>query len=146
MPGAGYSEGAVTATSDPAISTDDPAPAAGPLAVDQCAVARCAELVCGKWTLLVVRDLATGPKSYSDLESSLVGISPRTLCLRLKQLATAGMATRTRIKGMPPRTVYELTEQGYALVPIVEAMREVGERLLVTPPVVTPDASDACCS
>lgn len=136
----------MTATSDQATSIDEPAPAAVPLAVDQCAVARCAELVCAKWTLLVVRDLATGPKSYSDLESSLVGISPRTLCLRLKQLTEAGMATRTRIKGMPPRTVYELTPEGYALVPIVEAMREVGEQLLTTPAVEASHDPGECCA
>lgn len=124
----------MTTTPDHAASLEDPAPPAASLALDQCAVARCAELVCGKWTLLVVRDLATGPKSYSELESSLAGISPRTLCDRLKQLTTAGMATRTRIKGLPPRTVYELTEQGHALVPIVDAMREVGTQLLAKPP------------
>lgn len=133
----------MTATTDHAAPIEEPVPTAGSLAIDQCAVARCAELVCGKWTLLVVRDLATGPKSYSDLESSLVGISPRTLCDRLKQLTTAGMATRTRIKGLPPRTVYELTEQGHALVPIVDAMRAVGEQLLTAPPV---GAAGECCS
>lgn len=120
------------------------------LAVDQCAVARCAELVCGKWTLLVVRDLTTGPKSYSELESSLTGISPRTLCDRLKQLAAAGMLTRTRIKGLPPRTLYELTEQGHSLQPIVEAMREVGVQLLRAEPnaaeAAAIDESDCCSS
>ncbi|MEO6867322.1 MAG: helix-turn-helix domain-containing protein, partial [Gaiellales bacterium] len=79
------------------------------LAPAQCAVARCADIVTGKWTLLVVRDLIGGPRSYSDLESSLAGISPRTLCARLKQLAGAGLMTRTRINGVPPRTMYELT-------------------------------------
>jgi DNA-binding HxlR family transcriptional regulator len=139
------------------ISTDQTAPldeADEPdseplLALEQCAVARCAELVCGKWTLLIVRDLATGPKSYSDLESSLAGISPGTLCDRLKQLAAAGMLTRTRIKGLPPRTLYELTEQGCSLQPIVEAMREVGEQLLrIEPDVAAADAIGAsdCCS
>ncbi len=110
----------------------------------QCAVARCAELVCGKWTLLVVRDLASGPKSYSELEASLAGISPRTLCQRLKQLAEAGMLTRTRITGLPPRTLYELTEAGFALVPIVEAMRTVGEHM-PTQPIPIDNAADDCC-
>ena len=115
------------------------------LGLEQCAVARCAELVCAKWTLLVVRDLATGPKSYSELEASLAGISPRTLCDRLKQLAAAGMLTRTRIKGLPPRTMYELTERGFGLQPIVEAMRVVGEELLASEPDVDAAAAiDPC--
>ena len=104
------------------------------LAPAQCAVAKCAEIVSAKWTLLVVRDLTQGPKSYSELESSLTGISPRTLCDRLKELATHGLVTRTRIKALPPRTMYELTERGHALVPIIETMRNVGEVLLATPP------------
>jgi DNA-binding HxlR family transcriptional regulator len=138
----------VATTPDHAASLDGAdAPAApGRLEPAQCAVARCADLVCGKWTLLVVRDLATGPKSYSELESSLAGISPRTLCQRLRQLAEAGMLTRTRITGLPPRTLYELTESGFGLVPIVEAMRTVGEQM-PTRQVPIDDASGAdCCS
>ncbi len=138
----GYSGIVVTTTPDQSVSLDETQ-----LELDQCAVARCAELVSGKWTLLVVRDLATGPKSYSELEASLAGISPRTLCDRLKQLAIAGMVSRTRIKALPPRTMYELTEHGKALSPIIEAMRDVGEQLLAMPPdTAAADAisADAC--
>ncbi|MCB0879974.1 MAG: helix-turn-helix transcriptional regulator [Thermoleophilia bacterium] len=142
----------MTTSPDQAASIDEAEPAAGNapahLRHDQCAVAVCAELVCAKWTLLVVRDLATGPRSYSELEASLAGISPRTLCDRLKQLAAAGMVTRTRIKGLPPRTMYELTENGRGLIPIVEAMRVVGEQLLVSPPdaaAAEQAVGDACC-
>ncbi|MCW2927733.1 MAG: transcriptional regulator [Thermoleophilia bacterium] len=130
----GYSEAIVPASSistEPASSAPDAQPELAPA---QCAVARCAELVCGKWTLLVVRDLACGPKSYSELEASLAGISPRTLCDRLKTLAEAGMVTRTRIKGLPPRTMYELTDRGLELTPIVETMRVVGESLMAFVP------------
>ena len=75
---------------------EQPSDTSAQLAPAQCAVEACAQLVSGKWTLLVVRDLADGPKSYSELESSLAGISPRTLCERLKQLAASGMVLRTR--------------------------------------------------
>lgn len=115
-------------------------PTAATLGPDQCAVARCAELISAKWTLLVVRDLATGPKSWSELEASLAGISPRTLCSRLEQLAAAGMVSRTRIKALPPRTTYELTEHGHELRPIIEAMRGVGERMLARGPIASPEA------
>jgi DNA-binding HxlR family transcriptional regulator len=109
------------------------AASAAALAPAQCAVAHCAEIVSGKWTLLVIRDLATGPKFFSDLERSLAGISPRTLCERLKLLAERGFVTRTRIKGVPPRSVYELTERGVELAPMIETMRRVGEVLLASP-------------
>jgi DNA-binding HxlR family transcriptional regulator len=146
----GYSGTVVTVTPDQTASIDGAGKPSRTerLGYEQCAVARCAELIGGKWMLLVVRDLATGPKSYSELESSLAGISPRTLCERLKELAAAGMVTRTRIKGLPPRTMYELTERGVALSPIIEAMRDVGDELLATPPdtaAADAIAADGCC-
>ena len=129
-------------TEQAAPLSDEDRPQHGPqLAPAQCAVAACAELVSGKWTLLVIRDLASGPKSYSELESSLAGISPRTLCERLKQLAASGMVSRTRIKGLPPRTMYELTERGFELAPIIETMRSVGEALMRSEP--DPAAAEA---
>lgn len=109
---------------------------------EQCAVARCAEIVCGKWTLLLVRDLADGPRSFSDLEASLRGISPRTLSDRLELLTRERMITRTRIKALPPRTIYELTELGCSLLPIVEAMRSVGEQLLDADPAAAASGDD----
>jgi DNA-binding HxlR family transcriptional regulator len=51
-----------------------------------CPVCRTAEIVCGKWTLLVIRDLADGRSRFCELERSLQGISPRTLSLRLRAL------------------------------------------------------------
>lgn len=126
----------MTTTTDHASSLDEegrPALSGDP-ARRGCPVARCAEVVSGKWTLLLVRDLLTGPRSFSELECSLTGCSPRTLCERLKLLTREGLLTRTRIKGLPPRTIYELTPAGYALAPIVEAMRAAGEQLLVAEP------------
>jgi DNA-binding HxlR family transcriptional regulator len=127
----------VATITDHSAPLDDDAIAAAAraaqLAPAQCAVAHCAEIVSGKWTLLVIRDLAGGPKFFSDLERSLAGISPRTLCERLKLLAERGFVTRTRIKGLPPRSMYELTERGFELAPMIETMRRVGEILLASP-------------
>lgn len=95
---------------------------------DVCPISRCAEIVSGKWTLLVIRDLSEGPKYFRDLENSLAGISPRTLCERLKFLAERGLVNRTYIKALPPRAEYELTERGMALIPILAAMREYGSQ------------------
>ena len=57
---------------------------------DSCPVCRTAEIVCGKWTLLVIRDLAEGRSRFCELERSLQGISPRTLSLRLRALEEEG--------------------------------------------------------
>lgn len=121
---------------------DEAARTASALPADACAVAHCASLVSGKWTLLIIRDLAEGPKYFNQLESSLAGISPRTLCDRLRFLDAHGLALRTRIKGLPPRSMYELTERGHALVPVIEAMRAAGEALVLSTPGLELTAAD----
>jgi DNA-binding HxlR family transcriptional regulator len=95
-----------------------------------CPVCRTAEIVCGKWTLLLVRDLAEGRSRFCELERSLVGISPRTLSLRLRALEDEGIVERHTFSEMPPRVEYALTEKGLALVPLIEDMRRYGERWL----------------
>ena len=91
-----------------------------------CPVCRTAEIVCGKWTLLIVRDLSEGRSRFCELERSLDGISPRTLSLRLRALEEEGVLERQTYPEVPPRVEYGLTDKGRALVPIVEAMREYG--------------------
>jgi DNA-binding HxlR family transcriptional regulator len=93
---------------------------------DACPVCRTAEVVCGKWTLLLVRDLAEGRSRFCELERSLAGISPRTLSLRLRALEEEGMVERQTYPEVPPRVEYALTEKGWALLPIVESMRAYG--------------------
>ena len=91
-----------------------------------CPVCRTADIVCGKWTLLVIRDLADGRSRFCELERSLRGISPRTLSLRLRALEEEGILARQTFPEVPPRVEYALTEKGRALVPIIESMREYG--------------------
>lgn len=95
-----------------------------------CPVCRTAEIVCAKWTLLVIRDLAEGRSRFCELERSLSGISPRTLSLRLRDLEQAGIVERQTFPEVPPRVEYALTEKGHALLPIVDDMREFGEQWL----------------
>jgi DNA-binding HxlR family transcriptional regulator len=92
-----------------------------------CPVCATAEIVCGKWTLLLVRDLSEGNSRFCELERSLAGISPRTLSLRLRALEEEGIVRRTTYAEVPPRVEYALTEKGEALLPIIESMREYGE-------------------
>ena len=101
-----------------------------------CPVCRTAEIVCSKWTMLVIRDLAEGRSRFCELERSLEGISPRTLSLRLRALEEEGIVERQTFPEVPPRVEYGLTEKGRALIPIVEAMRVYGDQWL--------DASGSC--
>jgi DNA-binding HxlR family transcriptional regulator len=96
----------------------------------RCPVCRTAEIVCGKWTLLIIRDLAEGSSRFCELERSLEGISPRTLSLRLRALEEEGVVERHTFPEVPPRVEYALTEKGEALVPLVEDMRRYGRRWL----------------
>jgi DNA-binding HxlR family transcriptional regulator len=96
----------------------------------RCPVCRTAEIISGKWTLLVIRDLADGSKRFCELERSLEGISPRTLSLRLRALEEEGIVVRQTYPEVPPRVEYGLTEKGRALVPLIEDMRSYGRRWL----------------
>jgi len=97
---------------------------------DTCPVCRTAEIVCGKWTLLLIRDLAEGRSRFCELERSLQGISPRTLSLRLRALEEEGIVERDTFPEVPPRVEYQLTEKGRALLPIIDGMRVYGDRWL----------------
>src|SRR3954447_1628551 len=96
-----------------------------------CPVCKTAEVVCGKWTLLLIRDLAEGSTRFCELERSLEGISPRTLSLRLRALEDEGVVERHTYPEVPPRVEYALTPKGKALVPLVEDMRSYGMRWLL---------------
>jgi DNA-binding HxlR family transcriptional regulator len=111
------------------------------MAVDPtCPVCRTADIVCAKWTLLLVRDLSEGRSRFCELERSLTGISPRTLSLRLRALEEEGIVERQTYAEVPPRVEYTLTAKGRALIPIIEGMRDYGERWLGAECVTEPPA------
>jgi DNA-binding HxlR family transcriptional regulator len=96
----------------------------------ECPVCRTAEIISGKWTLLIIRDLADSSLRFCELERSLKGISPRTLSLRLRALEEQGIVERRTYPEVPPRVEYALTDKGSALVPLIEDMRTYGRRWL----------------
>src|SRR5438874_10164903 len=98
--------------------------------LDTCPVCATADLICGKWTVLVIRDLADGRSRFCELERSLAGISPRTLSLRLRALEEEGIIERRTYPEVPPRVEYALTEKGRALEPLIEDMRRYGREWL----------------
>ena len=95
-----------------------------------CPVARTAEIISGKWTLLIIRDLVSGVKRFNQLERSLHGISPKTLSERLRSLEVEGVIVRQTFAEVPPRVEYSLTEKGFDLVYVIDSMRTFGQRWL----------------
>jgi DNA-binding HxlR family transcriptional regulator len=95
-----------------------------------CPIARTADIIGGKWTLLIIRDLASGVKRFNQLERSLHGISPKTLSERLRTLEEEGILMRQTFAEVPPRVEYSLTEKGRDLVDVIESMRSYGKRWL----------------
>jgi DNA-binding HxlR family transcriptional regulator len=104
-----------------------------PGSTSTCPVARTARIIGGKWTLLIIRDLASGAKRFHELERSLHGISPKTLSERLRTLEEEGIISRRTFAEVPPRVEYSLSEKGRDLIDVIESMRAYGLRWLCDP-------------
>jgi DNA-binding HxlR family transcriptional regulator len=91
-----------------------------------CGVARALDLIGERWALLVIRELALGPKRFTDLRQGLPGIATNVLSLRLRQLESNGIVMRRRLPPPAPAQVYELTPHGRELVPIMLALGRWG--------------------
>ena len=94
----------------------------------ECAVERALEVIGGKWTTLILRDLLSGTKRFGELRASLGGIPPKTLTERLRDLEAHGVLDRVQHPEIPPRVEYTLTDKGKALGGIIEAMAGWGSR------------------
>jgi len=97
--------------------------------IDGCPIAGALQMIGDKWTLLVARDLAAGPKRTMELHSGLFPISSRTLVGRLRDMEKDQLLERTDFGGNPPHIEYALTERGRLLLPLVDALRVLGQSL-----------------
>ncbi|MFC9926123.1 winged helix-turn-helix transcriptional regulator [Streptomyces sp. NPDC127190] len=95
-----------------------------------CSAARALDLVGDRWTLLIVRELLAGPRRYTDLHADLPGVSTDVLASRLKDMERDGLATRRRLPPPGAAYVYELTDRGRELLPVLQALGTWGEREL----------------
>jgi DNA-binding HxlR family transcriptional regulator len=95
-----------------------------------CPVRATADIVEHKWATLIVRDLLSGKKRFSELERSLVSISPKVLSERLKELEAKEIVCRTVFPTVPPTTEYELTAIGKEFETVIRAMQDFGTLLL----------------
>jgi DNA-binding HxlR family transcriptional regulator len=98
-----------------------------------CTVAAALDLVGERWTLLVVRELSTGPKRFKDLLGGLPGIGTNLLAARLKNLEGEGVVRRATLPPPAGSNVYELTALGRELEPVLVALSRWGARLLDAP-------------
>lgn len=92
-----------------------------------CPVATTVVLIGSKWKLLIMRNLLSRPWRFNELKKDLEGISQKVLTDSLRSMEADGLLTRTVYPEVPPRVEYTLTELGYSLRPILEAMRVWGE-------------------
>jgi DNA-binding HxlR family transcriptional regulator len=98
-----------------------------------CTVARALDVVGERWTLLLVRELSTGPKRFKDLLEGLPGIGTNLLAARLKTLEGEGIVRRATLPPPAGSNVYELTDLGGSLEPVIVALSRWGARLLDAP-------------
>src|SRR5947199_5261613 len=89
---------------------------------DGCGIAHASDLLGQRWALLVVRELLLGPKRFTDLRAGLPGISPNVLTQRLEELEHAAIVRRRKLTRPAAAWVYELTEWGMQLEPVVVAL------------------------
>lgn len=95
-----------------------------------CPVATTIDLLSSKWKVLIVRDLLTGTKRYSELKQSVVGISQKMLTQSLREMETDGLVTRHVFAVIPPKVEYSLSGVGSSMRPVIETMANWGSAYL----------------
>ncbi len=96
-----------------------------------CALARAAEILGERWTLLIVRELLLGPKRFTDLRERLDAVSSSVLAQRLARAEEIGLVRRSVLEPPAASVVYELTEAGLALKPAIFELIRWGGRFLL---------------
>lgn len=91
-------------------------------------VAAAMEIIGAKWTSLLIKELANGPKRFCEFEEAIPKINPRTLSQRLDDLESHGIVTKERFNEVPPRIEYKLTPKGQDLIPVLRSMAEWGNK------------------
>ena len=84
-------------------------------------------LISDKWKVLILRDLLSGTKRFGELKKSIGHVTQKVLTAQLREMEASGLLTRTVYAEVPPRVEYTLTELGYSLKPILDAMWAWGE-------------------
>ena len=93
-----------------------------------CPVAMASEVLCKRWTMVLVRELVSGSTRFNDLKRGVPRMSPTLLSQRLKELEAAGVVVRIPVIGEPGISEYHLTPAGEDLLPVVKALGVWGQR------------------
>lgn len=100
---------------------------------DPCGIARALDLIGERWALLVVRELLLGPKRFTDLRAGLPHVGPDMLAQRLRELEQAGVVQRSKLPPPAGARVYELTDWGRQLEPVVLGLGRWGSQAPLPP-------------
>ena len=92
-----------------------------------CPVETTLTLISDKWKVLILRDLMNGTKRFGELKKSIGHVSQKVLTTQLRQMEESGLVDRKVYAEVPPRVEYTLTEVGYSLKPVLDAMWAWGE-------------------
>ena len=98
-----------------------------PPVLPACPVETTLTLISDKWKVLILRDLLSGTKRFGELKKSIGHVTQKVLTAQLRQMEESGLLTRTVYAEVPPRVEYTLTELGYSLKPILDALWSWGE-------------------
>ena len=104
---------------------------------DACGIARALDILGERWALMTVRELLLGPKRFTDLRTGLPHASPNILTMRLRDLEEHGIVRKRKLPPPAASQVYELTDRGLELAPVLDALGTWGARL----PLPGPDAT-----
>ncbi|MFC4905990.1 winged helix-turn-helix transcriptional regulator [Actinomadura gamaensis] len=125
-----------TAEPRPGLPDDPHAHVAAP--TPSCPVEIALDVLRGRWTTLVIRELLRGERSYTQLREALPALSDKVLSDRLTHLTQAEVVARHRTPGWPPTTRYELTPRGQALGPVLQALWDWGTKAASPTPEASP--------
>lgn len=92
-----------------------------------CPVEATLTLISDKWKVLILRDLMNGTMRFGELKKSIGHVSQKVLTAQLRQMEESGLVSRKVYAEVPPRVEYTLTEVGYSLKPVLDALRDWGE-------------------
>lgn len=94
----------------------------------ECPVEYTASILSNKWKCLILRDLLTGTKRFNELNKSMVGISAKVLTENLREMENDGIINRKTYAVVPPKVEYSLSSKGEELKPIIDLMKEFGNK------------------
>jgi DNA-binding HxlR family transcriptional regulator len=107
---------------------------------ERCVLTECLGVIAGAWAPNVIWNLRAGPRRFSELRSDIPPISAKVLSQRLRELEARGVISRAVLPTSPPSVEYQLTPVGFELIPALDAIVAVGNRLKELEPVTaTPD-------